>query len=85
MDNGCLCKFCFKKRREVINQLRRGEKIDNERIIHNSDFIKKELIEISIKNSQRKQKQKQKQNNECLEHNKKIKNTFNNIVFKPNF
>jgi len=83
MDNGCLCKFCFKKRREVINQLRRGEKIDNERIIHNSDFIKKELIEISIKNI--KQKQKQKQNNECLEHNKKIKNILNNIVFTSPF
>ena len=81
MDNGCLCKFCFKKRRDVINQLRRGEKIDNERIVHNSDLIKKELIEVVIKNSE----QKQKQNNESAKHNKKIKNTLNNIVFTSPF
>jgi hypothetical protein len=76
MDNGCLCKFCFKKRKEIIDKLKRGVKIVNEKIIHNVDLIKKEIIENSVKNSKKPQN---------LQNNKKIKNTLNNIVFTSSF
>jgi hypothetical protein len=76
MDNGCLCNFCSKKRKEIIDKLKKGDKIENEKINHNVDLIKKEMIE----NSMMKSKQQQ-QNNTNLQHNRKIKNTLNSIVF----
>jgi hypothetical protein len=78
MDNGCLCNFCSKKRKEMIDKMKRGEKIENEKIIHNVDFIKKEMMENLMKN-------KQQQNNTNLQHNRKIKNTLNSIVFTSPF
>ena len=80
MDNGCLCNFCSKKRKEIIDKLKRGEKIDNEKIIHNVNFIKKEIIENSIMKSKQ-----QQVNNQKLQHNRKIKNTLNSIVFTSPF
>ena len=80
MDNGCLCNFCSKKRKEIIDKLKRGEKIENEKIIHNVNFIKKEIIENSIIKSKQ-----QQVNNQNLQHNRKIKNTLNSIVFTSPF
>lgn len=80
MDNGCLCNFCSKKRKEIIDKLKRGEKIENEKIIHNVNFIKKEIIENSIMKSKQ-----QQVNNQNLQHNRKIKNTLNSIVFTSPF
>jgi RecA/RadA recombinase len=80
MDNGCLCNFCSKKRKEIIDKLKKGDKIENEKINHNVDLIKKEMIE----NSMMKSKQQQ-QNNTKSQHNRKIKNTLNSIVFTSPF
>ena len=68
MDNGCLCNFCSNKRIELINKLKRGENISNEKIIHNLD-----LIINAIKNNINK---KQTYNNQI------IKKTLNNIIFE---
>ena len=62
----------------MIHKLKRGEKIENEKILHNSDLIKKEIIEKSMKNMKSHQKK------ENL-HNKKIKNTLNGIIFTSSF
>jgi len=78
MDNGCLCNFCSKKRKEIFDKLKRGEKIENEKINHNTDLIKKEMIE----NLMMKSKQ---QNNQNLQNNRKIKNTLNSVIFTSPF
>jgi len=76
MDNGCLCNFCSNKRKEFIKKLKKGEQINNEKINHDVDLIKKEIIENSIKkNYSIFNNDKQKY------HNQKIKKTFNSVVF----
>ena len=78
IDNGCLCEFCFNKRKEIINKLKKGVTINNEKIIHNSELIKREIIENNIR------KNKLHFNEKQIYHNQKIKKIFNNIVFTKN-
>ena len=75
MDNGCLCNFCSQKRKELIHKLKKGEKINNEKINHDVDLIKKEIIENTIKKNNAIFNEKQ------IQHNEKIKKTLNNVIF----
>ena len=76
MDNGCLCRFCSKKRKEILSKIKKGENISNEKIIHNADLIKKELIENRLSYVKKKIG--------VIEHNSKLKNTLNYLIQSPN-
>jgi hypothetical protein len=76
MDNGCLCKFCSIKRREIIEKVKKGDIIDNEKIIHNTQLIQREIILNHKKRFIKNDKANKLPLNEV-----KIKNTMNNIVF----
>jgi hypothetical protein len=76
MDNGCVCKFCSIKRNEIIEKIKKGEKINNEKIIHNSESIKREIML-----NRKKLFLENKYKTNTLTSQVKMKNTMNNIVF----
>lgn len=65
IDNGCLCMFCSKKRKEIVKKLKSGIKTKNEKIIHDTELLKREIgLRMSISKPK-----------------KIIKNNLNNIVY----
>lgn len=65
IDNGCLCMFCSKKRKEIVKKLKSGMKTINEKIIHDNELLKREIgLRMSISKPK-----------------KIIKNNLNNIVY----
>ena len=44
IDNGCLCMVCSKKRNEIVKRLKMGVKTIKEKIIHDNELLKREII-----------------------------------------
>jgi hypothetical protein len=80
MDNGCLCKFCSLQRKKIVEKVKRGQDITNEKISHDINSIQKH-IDSRVKEIQKTRKLVATKNNKRNINDVKIKNTLNTVVF----